>query len=169
MNIYDEVTYKKESEIDNAFPYLDKLNKEIDELNKQILSNKKNTAKKRKFKLFSFILKEKNEVDPIKEKRKLIKSHTYKKDGYIFKIVLYNVSNELNNNLYFEFYSNIIYVNEIRQKEFYKQFFDKNEAKKHFENMEYVFKILKRRDLMEKLFNLKLQEISLLKSSLINR
>ena len=171
MNIYEDICYRKESEIDNAFKYLDALDKEIKDLTFQASTIKYDkNIKERKFNIFKFLSKNVEKEKTVKEKRKLLRSGTYNKDGYIFKIRLYNVSDEISNEiLYFEFYSNIIYANERRNKQFYTQISDENNAKQYFENMSAVFKILKRRDLMEKLFNSKLEEISLLKDSLINR
>ncbi len=156
--MYDyEVTYMKESEIENAFPYLDQLNNEIKELKE--LS--KEPEKKESFitKIFS-----KNGL-PVKLKRKAISSKNFMKDGYEFRIRLGCMYDE-NTGIphYFEFTVNIKYYDEKRNNEFYKRFDDLADAKKYYENMEGVFKNLKRRDLMERLFKSKIEEINNLKN-----
>lgn len=170
--LYEEITYRKESEIDNAFPYLDKLNQELDELKKQKDALPSNYQKP-KFNIKNIFKNKKQIISPIEivEKKKLIKSSSYKKDGYYFRVRLYRIYNEkeISQTLYFEFYVNIKYVNVIKNKQFFKKFINEVEAKVYYEDMCGVFKNLKRRDLMEKLFKEKEEEIKYLKSWLINR
>lgn len=169
--IYEDTSYRKESEIDNAFPYLDKLNQELDELNKQKEALSKN--QKTKFNISNLFKIKKSNILPIDivEKKKLIKSSSYKKDGYYFRVRLYRIYNEkdISQTLHFEFYVNIKYVNVIKNKQFFKKFMNVNEAKEYYEDMCGVFKNLRRRDLMERLFKEKEEEIKYLKKWLINR
>lgn len=169
--IYEETSYHKESEIDNAFPYLDQLNQELNELikKKEALS----TNQKPKFSIVSIFKNKKTNIMPLEiiEKKKLIKSSSYKKDGYYFRMRLYRIYNEkyTAQTLHFEFYVNIKYVNVIKNKQFFKKFMNINEAKQHYEDMCGVFKHLRRRDLMEMLFKEKEEEIKYIKNWLINR
>lgn len=165
--LYEDTSYRKESEIDNAFPYLDKLNKELDELNKQkeVILKKQ----KPKFKITNiFIHKIKNiaYVNDIILKQKLVKSASFMKDGYFFRVRLYKIFNEKNiaQILHFEFYVNIKYNEITKKKQFFKKFTDEYEAKIYYKNMCGVFKNLRRRDLMEKLFKEKEEEIENLKT-----
>lgn len=169
--IYEETSYRKESEIDNAFPYLDQLNQELDELikKKETLS----TNQKPKFSIVSIFKNKKTNIMPLEiiEKKKLIKSSSYKKDGYYFRMRLYRIYNEkyTAQTLHFEFYVNIKYVNVIKNKQFFKKFMNINEAKQYYDDMCGVFKHLRRRDLMEMLFKEKEEEIKYIKNWLINR
>lgn len=169
--IYEETSYRKESEIDNAFPYLDQLNQELDELikKKEALS----TNQKPKFSIVSIFKNKKTNIMPLEiiEKKKLIKSSSYKKDGYYFRMRLYRIYNEkyTAQTLHFEFYVNIKYVNVIKNKQFFKKFMNINEAKQYYDDMCGVFKYLRRRDLMEMLFKEKEEEIKYIKNWLINR
>lgn len=169
--IYEETSYRKESEIDNAFPYLDQLNQELDELikKKEALS----TNQKPKFSIVNIFKNKKTNIMPLEiiEKKKLIKSSSYKKDGYYFRMRLYRIYNEkyTAQTLHFEFYVNIKYVNVIKNKQFFKKFMNINEAKQYYDDMCGVFKHLRRRDLMEMLFKEKEEEIKYIKNWLINR
>lgn len=164
--LYDDTSYRKESEIDNALPYLDKLNEEINKLTKQKEAILKNQKPRFKIKnIFNHKLKNITFIENIIEKQKLIKSSSYKKDGYFFRVRLYKTYNEkdITNTLYFTFYVNIKYDDIIKKKQFFKKFIDENEAKIYYKNMCGVFKNLRRRDLMEKLFKEKEEEIKILK------
>lgn len=169
--IYEDTSYREVSEIDNAFPYLDKLNQELDELKKI----KDSLSIKQKPKLnIKFLFKSPKLIvlsTDIVEKKKLIKSSSYKKDGYFFRVRLYKIydENNISETLRFEFYVNIKYVNVIKNKQFYKTFMNEKEAKTYYEDMCGVFKNLRRRDLMERLFKEKEEEIKYIKNWLINR
>ena len=169
--IYDDTSYREVSEIDNAFPYLDKLNQELDELKKI----KDNLSIKQKPKLnIKYLFKSPKLIvlsTDIVEKKKLIKSSSYKKDGYFFRVRLYRIydENNISETLRFEFYVNIKYVDVIKNKQFYKKFMNEQEAKTYYEDMCGVFKNLRRRDLMERLFIEKEEEIKYIKNWLINR
>ena len=95
--IYKDTSYRKESEIDNTFPYLDQLNQELDELikKKEALSINQNNQKPR-FSIANLFKNKKATITPIEiiEKKKLIKSSGYKKDGYYFRVRLYKIYNE---------------------------------------------------------------------------
>lgn len=169
--IYEDTSYREVSEIDNAFPYLDKLNQELDELNK--LKNSLSTKQKPKLNI-KYLFKSPKLIvlsTDIVEKKKLIKSSSYKKDGYFFRVRLYRIydENNISETLRFEFYVNIKYVNVIKNKQFYKKFMNEQEAKTYYEDMCGVFKNLRRRDLMERLFKEKEEEIKYIKNWLINR
>lgn len=169
--IYEDTSYREVSEIDNAFPYLDKLNQELDELNK--LKNSLSTKQKPKLNI-KYLFKSPKLIilsTDIVEKKKLIKSSSYKKDGYFFRVRLYRIydENNISETLRFEFYVNIKYVNIIKNKQFYKRFMNEQEAKTYYEDMCGVFKNLRRRDLMERLFKEKEEEIKYIKNWLINR
>lgn len=169
--IYEDTSYREVSEIDNAFPYLDKLNQELDELNN--LKNSLSTKQKPKLNI-KYLFKSPKLIvlsTDIVEKKKLIKSSSYKKDGYFFRVRLYRIydENNISETLRFEFYVNIKYVNVIKNKQFYKKFMNEQEAKTYYEDMCGVFKNLRRRDLMERLFKEKEEEIKYIKNWLINR
>ncbi len=170
--IYEDTKYRKESEIDNAFVYLKKLNNELEKLKKEnnndIIYKSNNTTFKNWFKKKSKIESYSNDETIIK-KSELLKSEGFKKDGYFFRIRLYKIFNEYDKNqiLYYEFYANIKYVNTTIKKQFYKKILDKNDAITYFNNMTAVFRILSRRDLMERLFKEKEEEIIKLKKNII--
>jgi len=169
--IYEDTSYREVSEIDNAFPYLDKLNQELDELNK--IKDSLSVKPKPKLNIKYLFKSPKLMVlsTDIVEKKKLIKSSSYKKDGYFFRVRLYRIydENNISKTLHFEFYVNIKYVNVIKNKQFYKKFMNEKEAKTYYEDMCGVFKNLRRRDLMERLFKEKEEEIKYIKNWLINR
>lgn len=165
-----EIKYRKESEIDKAFPYLDELNANLKELKKEVKIELPEPTK-RKFSIlniFSFrkntsckktkVLEESEEIIP--KKTKYISSKKFKKDGYEFLIrfnMKYNESTSKPS--YYEVFINIKYYEEKRNKEFYKKFKDYNEANTHYNNWEGMLKHLTRRDIMERLFKEKLNEI----------
>lgn len=147
-----------ESEIDRAFPYLDELNKLIEKSDNTIQKNNYHP-------ILSFFGIRKNLIthEPIItiQRKRLVKSKTFFKDGYDFSIKLYLIFDEANPKyFYYEFFANIKYGFEVRKREFYKKFYNKDEAKKYYEDMEGVFRLLKRRELMERLFKQKLEEIN---------
>ena len=157
---YDK-TYMIESEIDKAFPYLDKLNEEIN-IAKKLEANK--TNEKYKFDFFRiFKSNKKNEIEKeniIGKNTKYLKSKNYKKDGYEFRIKLnMKYDDSQLKSCYYEFFVNIKYAEEKRKKEFYKVFFNKEDAKKYYSNWEGIMKNLTRRDIMEKLFHEKINEL----------
>lgn len=165
--LYDDISYRKESEIDNAFPYLDKLNKELNELTKQKeIILKQQRPKFKVINIFKHKIKSIAYVDDIITKPKLVKSSSYKKDGYFFRVRLYKIYNEknINQTLHFEFYVNIKYNDIIKKKQFFKKFTNEKEAKEYHKNMCGVFKNLRRRDLIERLFKEKEEEIENLKT-----
>ena len=156
-----------ESEIDKAIPYLDKLNTEISQLKTGKLRGSyrsKSLNIPKKFSLFSLFKKKVtiNQKVSTTAKRRQVRKQSYIKDGYTFTIKLYCVSD--GKNQYYEFFADIKYGDEIRKKEYYRTFTDIDKAKKHYEDMKGVFKILRRRELMEKLFTEKLKEIKSLKN-----
>lgn len=166
----EDTKYSIESEFDKAFPYLDKLDEQIKQLKKEIeekeLLESSKEIQSKKFSLFSiFHKKQKNSsfsnklpktVLPLR--KKTLKHHEYSKDGYIFRIQLIQRYNEVKVH-YYEFSVNIKYSELEKKEQFYKKFFDLSEAKQYYGNMEGVFKLLKRRDLIERLFKEKKQEI----------
>lgn len=166
-----DVTYSIESEIDKAFPYLDKLDMELtqlkDNIEKEKLLNKSPMEEQNKrisfLKLFLSRKPEKKAVKvidkPAKLRKKTLKYQNYSKDGYIFRIQLIQKYDDISIK-YYEFSVNITFDNLVKKEQFYKRFDDVNEAKLHYSNMDGVFKHLKRRDLMERLFNEKQQEIN---------
>lgn len=148
--------YRTESEIDKAFAYLDKLDNEIKELNDLKYQNTFNI-----FSIFS-----KKSYDSLNmTKRKILKSQNFIKAGYEFRIRLEAIYTENHEEkpTYYIFYSNIKYYNERRPKQFYKEFSKEKDAVNYFKDMQGVFTHLKRRDLMEKLFDMKLKIIKSLK------
>ena len=52
----------------------------------------------------------------------------------------------------YQFYATLKYNKEIRDKLLFEEFYDKEEARKYFHQMEGVFKHLRRRDLVERIF-----------------
>lgn len=94
----------------------------------------------------------------------------FRKDGYDFLLRTTRVYKETDTTTryYYEFFVNIKYNFETKNKQFYKRFTCEAELKKYFEDMEGVFKHLTRRDLIERLFKIKKKEIESLKE-LINR
>lgn len=157
MNFDYEVSYRKESEIDKAFDYIDELDAEIKKLRG---SNSLNYNKL--YSIFSF-KKIYNDSPIIKTQR--IKSHNYMKDGYEFRIIMDKVFTEKSKDkiAYYIFYVNVRYNSEKRIKQLYQEFNKLDDVKKHYKNMEGVFKLLKRRDLIERIFDFKLKEIEKLK------
>lgn len=156
LDDYGIRNYMIESEIDKALPYLDELNEELSILEKE---NPINSSKKVSLlNIFSFFRKTSYEL--IANNTKLIKSKTYKKDGYKF-IVKFNMKyNESNSKpYYYEVFINIIYSEEKRYKEFYKKFNDIIEARGCYKTWEGMLKHLTRRDIMELLFKEKLESI----------
>ena len=148
--------YRKESEIDKAFVYLDDLDNQIKEL--------KDSKYQNNFNIFSLFSK-KNYDNLNMTKKKILKSQNFIKDGYEFRIRLESIYTENHEEkpTYYIFYSNIKYYNERRPKQFYKEFGKENDALNYFKDMQGVFTHLKRRDLMEKLFDMKLKIIKSLK------
>ena len=67
---------------------------------------------------------------------------------------------------YYTFYTDIKYYNEKRLKQFYKEFRKESDSKNYYKTMAGIFRHLKRRDIMEKLFDLKLEEIKKYKKHL---
>lgn len=172
-----DVSYSMESEINKAFPYLDKLDEEIAKYKKNVdkkLSNKSPlTVQKKKFSLFKIFRHQKpqnKEVvklvnTPIKLRRKTLKHRNYIKDGYEFHIRVVNIYEDITNiSDHYEFSVSIQYNEQTKKNQFYKEFIDKDEALQHYKNMEGVFKHLTRRDLMERLFKEKKQEIKYYKN-----
>lgn len=152
--------YIKESEIDKAFPYLDELDKEISKLKLQLSELQKNNQTFFQ-KLFNIKRRESEIDDSIKIKRTYCKKHKFKKDGYEFLLRTTRVYKEIDtsNPYYYEFFVNIKYNFESKNEQFYKRTTHENELKKYFEDMEGVFKHLTRRDLIERLFKIKKEEI----------
>lgn len=148
-----------ESEIDKAFPYLDELNAKLKLLNENKLT--KSTSLTTIFKLYK---KEKRKL-LTKKRRRTLNSKSHWKDGYDFTIKLQCIYDSKNcNNCYYEFFANIKYGFETREKEYYKKFYNIDKAKKYYNDIEGVFKNLKRRELMEKLFKEKESEIKKLEA-----
>lgn len=163
-----DVSYSIESEIDKAFPYLDKLDEEISILKNTIEKKKlveKSPMVKTKFNFLNFLLfklsKEKTvkiSKSPQKLRYKTLKSHKYSKDGYIFYIRLLQRFDE-EKIYYYEFSVNITFSEIVKKEQFYKKIDNIDDAMHYYNDMNGVFKYLKRRDLMERLFNIKKQEI----------
>lgn len=165
--IDEDVKYTPESEIDKAFPYLDKLDEEIDKYKKrakklpQIVKNKKFIL----FKIFRKQMLGSKNIGKIinttkKLRKKTLKHRNYIKDGYEFHIRVVNIYEDITNITdHYEFSVSIKYKEQIKKDQFYKSFNNKDEALHHYKNMEGVFKHLTRRDLMERLFKEKMKEI----------
>lgn len=169
-DLYKEIKYRKESEIDKAFDYIDKLDDEIKNLEQQILLNEnKIMPNKSIFNIFDLFLKKKQktnlENNTVKITKTTLKRKSYKKDGYVFNIYVTKNSKNTDNEsiLAYEFFSNILYSDLKCKHQFYKQFYDEPSAKDYFNQMQGVFKNLTRRDLIEKLFDEKLNKIEELK------
>ena len=169
-DLYKEIKYRKESEIDKAFDYINKLDNEIKDLEQQVLlKENKINVNKSIFHKFNLFLKKKKKInlynDTVKITRTTLKRKSYKKDGYVFNIyVTKNYKNTDNKTIFaYEFFSNILYNDLQCKNQFYKQFYDEPSAKDYFNQMQGVFKNLTRRDLIEKLFNEKLNKIEELK------
>lgn len=165
-----ELSYRVESEIDNTFPYLYKLDLEIMGLKKEI-EKKEAEKKKVEFKKRSFF---KKILKPMKEqekeeklKRKIMRHNSYFKDGYEFRIRLFKIFNEETEKIkHYEFSVNIAYDNIVKKDQFQKIFLDGQEAEAFFKDMKGFFKNLRRRDLIEKLIDEKLELIDNLKVQL---
>ncbi len=152
-----EVSYRKESEIDKAFDYIDELDAKIKNLRgSSSLNNNKICS------IFSF-KKNYNNSPIVKTQR--IKSKNFIKDGYEFRIIMDKVFTEKSKDkiAYYIFYVNVRYNSEKRNKQLYQEFNKLDDIKKHYKNMEGVFKLLKRRDLIERIFDFKLKEIEKMK------
>lgn len=173
-----KTSYLIESEIDKAFPYLNELDEEITHL-KKIIDKRKlakkslQSTKKKRFKLFRIFRQQKieNKEDiknvgtPKKLRRKTIKHHKYIKDGYEFHIRIINIYEDITNLTdHYEFSVRIKFGKQIKNNQFYKEMLNKDEALQYYKNMEGVFKHLTRRDLMERLFKEKRQEIKYYKN-----
>lgn len=170
-----DVSYSIESEIDKAFPYLNKLDEEIVQL-KQIADKNKlskessKIVQKRKFNFFNFFLvKNKTNLNVINSPKKLrlktLKHHNFVKDGYEFHIRIVNIYEDKTNITdHYEFTVTISFNEVIKKNQFYKKISNKEEALQYYKDMEGVFKHLTRRDLMERLFKEKLQEIEYYKN-----
>lgn len=169
-DLYKEVKYRKESEIDKAFDYINKLDTEIKSLEQQLLL-KVNEVKFNYsiIKKIKTLFKKRIKVDLVnnttKHSKKTLKRKSFKKDGYTFNIYLTKNHIDINNKSIFlyEFFSNIVYDNVKCKNQFYTKFDDELSAKQYFEQMQGVFKNLTRRDLIERLFNEKLKKIEELK------
>lgn len=167
-----DVSYSIESELDRAFPYLNKLDEEIYQL-KNNIEKKKLTSKspvdKTKFKFLKFILFKKEVISTNKISQKLrfktLKHKKYSKDGYFFDIKLLQRFDDEKIH-YYEFSVNISFNGLVKKEQFYKRIDNIEDAKEYYKNMEGVFKHLRRRDLMERLFKMKQQEIEYYKSNL---
>ncbi len=162
----EDQRYSLESEIDRAFPSLDKLD---EELNRLKIADKSN-IKKKKCNFFNIFCKKKksslfNNSSRVLLRKKTLKHREYFKDGYIFRIQLIQRYYE-DEIYYYEFSVNIKYSELVKKNQFYKKFININEAKKYYSDMEGVFKHLTRRDLIERLFKEKKQEIGTYKSNL---
>lgn len=172
-----DVSYSMESEINRAFPYLDKLDEEISKLKK--ISDKKKLSEKspkivqkKKFNFFNIFLVRKNNkasvkiIDiPKKLRRKTLKHRNYIKDGYEFHIRIVNIyEDQTNLTDHYEFSVTITFNETVKKDQFYKEMNNKEEALQYYKNMEGVFKHLTRRDLMERLFKEKQQEIEYYKN-----
>ncbi len=175
--IDEDIKYVPESEIDKAFPYLDKLDEEIAKYKKNAdkkLSKKSpQTVQRKRFNLFKIFKHQKPESKEIaklinsakKLRRKTLKHHNYIKDGYEFHIRVVNIYEDITNITdYYEFSVSIKYNEQIKKDQFYKKFNNKDEVLQYYKNMEGVFKHLTRRDLMERLFKEKMQEIEYYKN-----
>lgn len=174
----EDVSYSMESEINRAFPYLDKLAEEIARLkkiiDKKVLSEKSpQIAQKKKFNLFNIFLVKKNKTkmntkivnNPKKMRMRTLKHRNYIKDGYEFHIRIVNIYED-NTNItdHYEFSVTITFNEMVKKNQFYKEMYEKEEALQYYKDMEGVFKHLTRRDLMERLFKEKLQEIEYYKN-----
>ena len=153
INNTNEISYRRESEIDKAFEYLDKLDKELNrlkDLNNSTISFFSIFAPKNEYRDFTTITK-----------CTVTKSENYIKDGYEFKIKQEKVytKKRLNKPTYYTFYVDIKYYNEKRLKQFYREFRKESDSKNYYKVMSGIFKHLKRRDIMEKLFDMKLEKI----------
>jgi len=171
--IDEDVKYTPESEIDKAFPYLEKLDEEITKYKKNTDKKLPHTIKKKRFILFKIFRKQKlksKKIDKLintskKLRRKTLKHRNYIKDGYEFHIRLVNIYEDITNITdHYEFSVSIKYNEQIKKEQFYKSFNNKDEALQHYKNMEGVFKHLTRRDLMERLFKEKTKEIEYYKN-----
>lgn len=144
-------SYTKNSEIDKTIPYLDTLIEETKKRKKGYFKEYNNNPtffKKLKHKL----MKEKDtELDYNKQ---YLHSKSFKKDGYIFRIKVVRTvdKDELDPKYIYLFYATLKYDKEIRDKLLYEEFYDKDKAREYFHQMEGVFKHLKRRDLVERIF-----------------
>lgn len=171
--LYEDASYSIYSEIDKTFPYLDELDNKIDQL-KQIIESKKLLEKspeviqKKQFNIFKiFSLQKSKKIECkkiIKNQKKLrtktLKHHNFYKDGYDFHIRIVNrFEDDPNTTDYYEFTVSIKYKDMEKKNQFYKKIDTKEEAIKYYKDMEGVFKHLKRRDLIERLFKEKQSEI----------
>lgn len=147
----EDFSYTINSEIDQAIPYLDTLISETKKLKKgyfKEIDNNPSLLKLIKFKL------RKNKFNSLDYNKKYLNSKVFKKDGYTFTIKIVRTINKdiFNPQYVYQFYSTLKYGKETRDKLLYEEFLDKDQAIKYFLQMEGVFKNLKRRDLIEKIF-----------------
>lgn len=133
--IEEDKRYLRESEIDNAIPYLDELNNRL-----EVLSSNINDHEKKKLAFLKFHSKKEVVISEVNISKKYLKTHNFKKDGYEFRIKLEAISTKDNplEVCYYEFFVNIkyAYAKIIRRKQFYKKFTDEKKAKQHYKDME---------------------------------
>lgn len=147
----DTFSYTLNSEIDKTIPHLDVL---IEETKKQKKGYYKEVNIEHSlFKILKYQLK-KNQGESLDYNKQYLFSKSFKKDGYIFRIkVIRTVTkDELDPKYVYQFYATLKYNKEIRDKLLFEEFYDKEEARKYFHQMEGVFKHLRRRDLVERIF-----------------
>lgn len=146
-----EKTYRMESEIELAFPYLDELDDQINKLRD-----------------LAFFVKLKDAIISSRTSRKVklakkysIKSQNHQKDGYRFQVKIEGlyVNSKNDEPIYYLVYANIKYQMNQKYKQFYKEFRKKNQAFKYYNQLNNELELLKRRDIMEKIFNAKEKEI----------
>lgn len=155
------------------FNYLGKLDSRIRNLRHRI-SQKENNKKFNIFRIFNRFgknKKRKSQYKTLKEKipkyYKAINSGIFKKNGYEFYL-RWNVrfTKTVSEPAYYEVFVNITYSNNKKAKEFYKSIADYNDAKNYYSRLEGMLKLLKRSDIMERLFKEKLLEIQELSEQL---
>lgn len=149
----DEIfSYTINSEIDKTIPYLDGLIEETKNKKKGYFKEKQNNNPSF-FKTIKYKFK-KNLVNTLDYEKKYLHSKSFKKDGYIFRIKVIRIveDNEFEPRYIYQFYTTLKYDKETRDKLLYEEFYDKDQATKYFHQMEGVFKHLRRRDLVERIF-----------------
>ncbi|MBR1377376.1 MAG: hypothetical protein IJ565_06175 [Bacilli bacterium] len=144
-------SYTANSEIDKTIPHLDSLIEETMNRKKGYFEEKLTNPSF--FKTIKYKFK-KNLVDTLDHEKKYLHSKSFKKDGYIFRIKVIRVVEEddFEPRYIYQFYATLKYDKEIRDKLLYEKFYDKDQATEYFHQMEGVFKHLRRRDLVERIF-----------------
>jgi len=145
MKSIKEKKYRQESEYDLAIKYLEELNKKINYLQNISI----------KFRIKQLFSSNQNKII----KHLTIKSHKYLKDGYEFQTKIEKMYESKEEHPHYCVYLNIKVGMEQRKKLLYKEFSYLKDASNYFKILNQEIENSKRRDIMEKIFDIKIKEI----------